>query len=221
MAEPLNKPRNLTFGKNQAEEWKSFERGYDNYIDSLYSENTNKSKAAILLNLAGEKAMKLAENFTYLPELKNEAGTAVVRAAESKHDPEVLKAKFKLLCEPKLNVIMERHAFNTRDQLLVKNELTGKDEDEDIRTWVSDLKTLASTCEYGDLKDDLIRDRIVVGLRKNVIRMQLMKESSKLTLERAVEICLLHEQSKKHIASIKPEKQSSSEVDALRLKHKS
>lgn len=61
---------------------------------------------------------------------------------------------------------MERHKFNTRNQK----------EGESIQSYVADLRILASTCEYGALKDDLIRDKIVCGVASNTVRKQLLKE---------------------------------------------
>ena len=48
-------------------------------------------------------------------------------------------------------MIMERHKFNTRVQ--GSTEL--------IDQYVTDLKNIAINCEFGAIKGDLIRDRIV------------------------------------------------------------
>ncbi len=82
---------------------------------------------------------------------------------------------------------MERHAFNTREQ---KNN-------EDTQTYVAALKILASTCEFGNLKDELIRDRLVCGIGNNNVSKQLLKEAN-LTLEKAIQTCTINEQSEYH-----------------------
>ena len=51
------------------------------------------------------------------------------------------------------NVTMERNKFNT--QVKGSTEL--------IDQFVTDLKNIAINCEFGAVKDDLIRDRIVCG----------------------------------------------------------
>ena len=51
------------------------------------------------------------------------------------------------------NVIVERARFNKRSQKL----------GESVETFIQDLYRLANNCNYGALRDDLIRDRIVVG----------------------------------------------------------
>ena len=41
---------------------------------------------------------------------------------------------------------------------------------------MSDLKCLALTCEFGTLKDSLIRDRIVGGVLSDDLRGELLKK---------------------------------------------
>lgn len=56
---------------------------------------------------------------------------------------------------PKRNVIFERAKFNQRKQ----------EEGETADSFITALHVLTEYCDYGALHDDLIRDRIVVGLR--------------------------------------------------------
>ena len=48
------------------------------------------------------------------------------------------------------------------------------------------LKNLADTCEFGALKESLIRDRIVFGIQDSSVRERLLRDA-KLTLETATE----------------------------------
>jgi len=57
-------------------------------------------------------------------------------------------------CIPLKNVTWERHVFNTCNQ----------DTGETIDQYVIDLQTIARTCEFTEVKDSLIRDRIVWGI---------------------------------------------------------
>ena len=52
-------------------------------------------------------------------------------------------------CIGKTNVIYERYRFNNRSQ----------ESDESIDAYTTALRTFAETCEFGSLKEDLIRDR--------------------------------------------------------------
>ena len=72
------------------------------------------------------------------------------------------------------NIIFERARFNRRDQL------EGETADEYIAT----LFGLAENCEYGGLKDELVRDRLVVGIRDETLSRQLQLDPE-LTLQKA------------------------------------
>ena len=86
-----------------------------------------------------------------------------------------VKVKFESHFVKKRNIIYERARFNQRSQ----------GEGEPVDAFITSLYTLAEHCQFGVLHDDLIRDRIVVGLRdlKLSERLQLDHE---LTLEKAV-----------------------------------
>ena len=60
-------------------------------------------------------------------------------------------------------------------------------EDESIDRFITELRTRAKSCEFGDQQDSLIRDRIVLGvsdIRPNY-KERLLRESSDRTLEKA------------------------------------
>ena len=75
----------------------------------------------------------------------------------------------------KRNVIFERARFNMRVQ----------EEGESVDSFITDLYTLAKFCVFGDLHDELIRDRIVVGIRDKNLSERLQLESE-LTLSKAI-----------------------------------
>ena len=74
------------------------------------------------------------------------------------------------------NVIYERYKFNNRSQ----------EANESIDAYTTALRTLAETCEFSSLKDDLIRDRLVCGIRDNGLRKKLLQEP-KLTLKKCLD----------------------------------
>ena len=63
-----------------------------------------------------------------------------------------VKAKFEGHFIIKRNVIFERAKFNLRVQK----------ENEPVDTFITDLLTLAQHCNYGNLHDEMVRDRIVI-----------------------------------------------------------
>ncbi len=70
-------------------------------------------------------------------------------------------------------MIFEIARFNQRDQL----------KDETAEKYISALYGLVEHCNYGALKDEIIRDRLVVGIRDRKVSQQLQLDAD-LTLER-------------------------------------
>ena len=85
--------------------------------------------------------------------------------------------KFEAHCVPRRNIRWERHLFNTCSQC----------DGETTDQYVTDLKIKAQTCEFGELKDSLIRDRIVCGIRCDKTRSRLLREPD-LALQRTVDM---------------------------------
>ena len=81
-------------------------------------------------------------------------------------------------CLGETNIIYERYLFNNRDQKDTEN----------IDTYATHLRALARSCNFRDLKDELIHDRIVCGIRDDAIRKELLQEPQ-LTLARCIGVC--------------------------------
>lgn len=88
---------------------------------------------------------------------------------------DTVRSKFESHFVPRRNIIYERGKFNMRKQ----------EPHETADTFITDLHKLADTCDYGSLKEDLIRDRIVVGLLDKSLSEKLQLDS-KLTLQGAI-----------------------------------
>ena len=93
---------------------------------------------------------------------------------------------------PKTNVTSEQYKFNTRNQA----------HHETIDEYVSTLRHLVATCEFGNSKDDLIRDRIVLRIYDDNLRAQLLREDE-LTLTQAIDFCRSFEQVKIQMKQMK------------------
>ena len=100
---------------------------------------------------------------------------------------DILFLRFETYCKPIQNVTVERYRFNTRAQ----------ESQETIDQYVTELKLRAKNCSYGDLEDQLIRDRIVCGIKSEEVKQRLLRTEN-LTLDKAIAICRADEQSKKH-----------------------
>ena len=72
------------------------------------------------------------------------------------------------------NVIFEKARFNPRVQL----------PGETAEDFIMALYTLAATCNYGGLEKEMIRDRLVVGIKDSALS-ETLQTDAKLTLETA------------------------------------
>nr|XP_054768172.1 uncharacterized protein K02A2.6-like [Lytechinus pictus] len=69
---------------------------------------------------------------------------------------------------------------------------------ETLEQYITDLKVLASSCNFRDLQDSLLRDRIIGGIKDDAVRARLLRESD-LTLDKAIQICRAAELSKERM----------------------
>ena len=92
---------------------------------------------------------------------------------EQQKEYDTVVAKFERHFVKKRNVIFERAKFNQRKQ----------EEGESVDDFVTALYCLSEHCQYGNLCDEMIRDRIVVGLRDSSLSEKLQLEPE-LTLEK-------------------------------------
>ena len=91
---------------------------------------------------------------------------------EQKQHSKVLE-KFDSHFQVRRNLIFERARFNKHDQL----------EDESAEQYITTLYQFAERCEYGDFKSEMIRDRLVVGIRDTALSEKLQMNPG-LTLEK-------------------------------------
>ena len=108
-------------------------------------------------------------------------------------------------CIGKMNVIYERYRFNNCWQ----------ESDELIDAYTTALRTLAETLEFGSLKEDLICDCLVCGIRDNSMRKKLLQEP-KLTLDKSLDSCWAVEATKLQMQAMTNQNNKSSNVNALK-----
>ena len=205
MADGFRRPDPLAFDVHIGENWRIFEQEYDIFIVAAHSDKPARTRACILLNLVGSEAIERERSFVYAAEVREpgEDGRILV-PAESKEDPECLKRNFQEICNPQTNVTMERHKFNTR------NQKAG----EAIESYVSDLRIKAKSCNLGELYGELIRDRLVCGIKNDHLRKVLLRDSD-LTLAKAISICQIHEVTEMHNKTLASPQKSATNVDAV------
>ena len=76
---------------------------------------------------------------------------------DDKKDIDSVLQKLQRYCIGETNEIYERYQFNKRD----------KEPKESLDAYITALRTLAKSCNFGVLENSLIRDRIVIGVRDN------------------------------------------------------
>ena len=73
--------------------------------------------------------------------------------------------KFDGYFDVRKNVIFERACFNKRKQL----------DGETAEEYITALYGLIEMCEYGALKEEILRDRLVVGIRDTTVSQKLQR----------------------------------------------
>ena len=96
---------------------------------------------------------------------------------ESAHIIDHVLAKFESRCLPQRNVTYERYLFNKREQELA----------ESIDQYCTALMRLSEHCGFGNLRESLIRDRLILGVKNDRARKKLLEEKDR-TLDKALDI---------------------------------
>ena len=201
MAKNLHPPEKLLLTGNLKDNFRKFKQQFEIYITAAgISNSTENIKCATLLHVIGPDAIEIFNTFRWNEEGDNEG--------DDKKMSKVL-SKFEKYCTPKCNVTYERHQFNTRNQK----------EGESIDSYVTELRILSKSCEFGDLSDSLIKDRIVCGVIMDTVRSRLLRETD-LTLQKAVDICRAAEASSQQLKVLQTASAgaSGSNIDFVRKK---
>jgi hypothetical protein len=165
---------------NVAETWRRWRQNMQFYIDATMAKKTEKEKYSFFLFSNGEAGREIFNTWMWpkVVDDKNEP------TDEDEITVAAIFKKFEDYCKPKRNLIVERHKFNTRRQ----------NPGEPVDHYITDLKTLAASCEYGNLVNDLITSQLVAGIQSDKLR-----EGSELSLDKAVDICRSHEVTQKQM----------------------
>ena len=185
-------PEALSLHGNLRENWRRWVQMFD-----LYSMASGKIKekedlqCAILLHMVGEEAL----------EIYNE---------EDRHKLDVLKSKFEEYVNPRKNTVFERYKLWEYKQ----------QDGETIDQFITELKTRAKSCEFGDQHDSMVRDRILFGVSDTRLKERLLHESSDLTLEKAASLCRAAEASKNQLKELQTSEKKPAHVVKPKTKPK-
>ena len=175
------------------EEWPKWIRRFERFrVASELNKKPENTQISTLIYSMGDEANDILSSFTM--------------SDDDREKYDAVKAKFEGHFIIKRNVIFERAKFNLRVQK----------EGESADNFITDLYTLAEHCQFGALHDELIRDRIVVGLRDKALSEKLQLESS-LTLEKAINQARQKELIRQQQEIIRPQ-ESPVNVDRINVK---
>jgi len=171
-------PEPLPATGNLPEQWARFKRQFELFIDaSEKSDARDKAKIAMLLRTIGDKGNDIFENFVFTP------GANVTLS-------DVI-AKFDEFCKPRVSVFAARHQFLTMKQ----NNLS-------IDEFVTALRKQVRDCTFGELTDDMVLHALTLGLNSEKTRRRLF-ESQNLTLEKAITLCRITEDTEEDMRKLK------------------
>lgn len=159
--EPLNLEDRLHHGEN----WKIFQRSWKYYeIAAGLHKKSDEIRVCSLLNVIGKDGVDMYETFHW-----DQEGDAMKIA-------NVLE-KFEERCVPARNETYERYVFFKREQ----------SSSESLDCYITTLIKLSETCGFGTLRESLVRDRLILGVKDGKVREKLLGKRD-LDLNKAIEI---------------------------------
>ena len=193
----LKPPEEMNFSTtdtNLPERWAKWKQSMELFLSLSLADKEEKEQLRAVLYIIGQQGRDIYNTMTFAEDEQN------------KLTP--LFKKFDDFCKPKQNITVERYKFNTHTQKT----------DQTIDEYVMELKLIAKNCGYGELEDDLVRDRIVCGVTSGQIKERLLREEE-LTLEKTMRICRAAEESKKQVKLMHDDKPTS--IHGIKQEHKS
>ena len=171
-------PSSMDIRGDKVNNWASFRKGWNNYfIATAVNKKDAEVQVATFLCVIGNDCRSI---FDHLP----------ISEADKKDLSKVINA-FEEYFKPKVNIVYERFQFGTATQ----------GPGEPIDTFVTRLRKLASTCNFGSLADEFLRDRIVVGIKDDDLRIRLLREPD-LNLDRTLDLCRTNEVAAKQLQQL-------------------
>ena len=156
-----------TAGAEPSVPWPRWVKMFENFLIAVGGDKFSASrKQAVLLTCLGAEGQRVYDSFP------------VVAKQEGEDEYAFTQRRLETHFAPKHNVCAERYRFRSR----------GQQSGESVLQWVSTLRQLASTCEYGERSDEFIRDQLIEKTTSSKLRQRLLMEGSDLTLEKSLTI---------------------------------
>ena len=158
---------------NPAENFRKWKRHYDVYsIASGFSEKSNKQQTAMLLHCAGPDIVDLVDQLKFTEDA-------------DKENPTIVLQKLEEYCQEHTSEVLETFKFwNLQQQ-------------DTFDTFLTALLQRAQYCNFGDLTERMVRDKIVFTVKGKA--QQLLLQEKDLTFKKTVEIMRSLEASSKQM----------------------
>ena len=172
----LKPPGNLPMEGDMASNWKRWYRSFEIYSHAAgISTKPERVQCSVFLHVAGPEAQELCTQFKMDEDQQDKLAPLV--------------ATFKAYCQSKSNITILRYRFNTFKQ-----------GNEDMDAYIRKLKSKIADCNYAQLEDELLCDRIVCGVGCDVLREKLLRTPN-LEIEQCITLCRLSELQSGHVSA--------------------
>ena len=171
-------PSKMEVKGDVAANWEFFRGQFEDYeIATGLDKRDARVRAATLRSVMGKECLQILKNLNLTNDEQNSVNSCL----------DQLEAHFK----PQKNVIYERFVFNTTSQEI----------DENFDAFLNKLRKRASTSNFGAMTDEMIRDRIVIGVRDSHLKERMLRIKD-LDLNKAVELSKASEIANKQLLSL-------------------
>ena len=150
--------------------WKTFKNHVKFVFSGPLKEKSEEEKCSYLMIWVGEKGREIYSTWNL-----------------SEEEQKVIKNyydKFENYVKPRTNLIYNRYKFQSKIQ-----------QEDTFEQFCTSLQVLVKDCDY-DKPEEMVRDRIVFGVKSSKVREKLINIGSKLTFAQSVDIVRAYKSSK-------------------------
>ena len=166
---PLKLEGNLTLN------WRVWYGSYELYAGATgLTTKTSKVQCCAFLHVAGLEAQKLFHTMNISSSDRQKIGVVV--------------AAFKDYCQSKSNITIVRYRFISYNQGT-----------ESIDVYIRELQYRVELCDYENMQDSILCDKLVCGVRDDKLRDKLL-QTPNLKLEQCLEMCRLSEHDSRELS---------------------
>ena len=182
----IKPPGHLSFEGDIATNWRRWYRSYEYYVIATgASGKAERILCSLFLHIAGPDAQTLHAQFEF--------------DSDEREKIQPLTKKFETYCISRSNITVVRHRFHTYNQ-----------NNESMDTYIRELKARVVDCNYGQLEDSLLCDRLICGVSDEKLREKLL-QTDDMTMEKCITMCRRSEVKASQVA----ERNELKETDAM------